>query len=263
MSKMRSPNYPSVSLPVAIQALSGIWEKEKRTIVPGHVAANAIGYTSLSGPARSKLAALKKFGLLDDNTNGMQISDLGLKVLHAQLGTDEHDAAIRQAATTPSLFSELLSSHSQASESAVKSYLILNKGFSDDGARIAARTFRETFEFAKLGEQDYAKGAATGKASPDLSNYGIGGPWAEKPGAGGAGGSMVPATFTGVNSFSLAVPFGGASLAVTISLQGQRLTQAHLARVRKYLELAEEDLPTSEQAGALDAIETETTTDGS
>jgi hypothetical protein len=43
-------------------------------------------------------------------------------------------------------------------------------------------------------------------------------------------------------ALALNVPFGKGSIAVQVHVTGQPITAAHLARVRKYLELAEEDL---------------------
>jgi hypothetical protein len=46
---------------------------------------------------------------------------------------------------------------------------------------------------------------------------------------------------TGV--LSLEVPYGTGALAVEIRVSGEPLKRAHIERIRKYLELAESDLP--------------------
>lgn len=56
-------------------------------------------------------------------------------------------------------------------------------------------------------------------------------------GSGGAGGGKPPEA--GV--FSLTVPFAKGSINVRVQVTGDAMSPAHLARVRKYLELAEQD----------------------
>ncbi len=65
MNRMRSPNYPAIGLDEAIKAVEVVWSKEKRTAVPIEVLGKAMGYKSVSGPVRTKTAALRKFGLLE------------------------------------------------------------------------------------------------------------------------------------------------------------------------------------------------------
>ena len=51
-------------------------------------------------------------------------------------------------------------------------------------------------------------------------------------------------------TLSLTLPYGGAGgeLTVQVRLVGERLTRSHLAKVRRYLQLAEDDLPEDEGA---------------
>src|SRR4051812_9121509 len=80
--KSRSPNYPSMGLGEAVELLKAFWEREHRTRVPSEVAALALGFKSLSGPAKTSLGALHQYGLLERNKDGVKVSDLGLSVLH-------------------------------------------------------------------------------------------------------------------------------------------------------------------------------------
>jgi hypothetical protein len=167
MAKMRSPNYPAVSLTEAIQRVRALWTKEKRTAVPADVAAKAIGYSGLSGPSRSTLGAMKKYGLVDSDDKTVCVSDLALRILHPA-NEGEQLQATQQAALLPELFASLHGSYAQASDDALRSYLITKLDFSESGARQVIKTFRETISLAKLDNSEYIP--PRGGAMEDKSN---------------------------------------------------------------------------------------------
>ena len=61
----RSPNFPSVNLADAIEAVRAIYQREGRSLMPRLSAAKALGYNSMNGRSLSKLGALRGYGLLD------------------------------------------------------------------------------------------------------------------------------------------------------------------------------------------------------
>lgn len=155
MARDRSPNYPAISLAVAVAAIKAFYEKERRTAVPGEVAAKAIGYAGMSGPARVKLASLKKYGLLEGNERtGLRISELGMHILFPTSG-DEEDEARRKAALEPELFRSLFENYAEASDDALKSYLITRLKFAPVGAKQVIAAFRDTLSFANLKKDGY------------------------------------------------------------------------------------------------------------
>jgi hypothetical protein len=152
MSKMRSPNYPAYSLRNCVDWAGKIWDAEGKTQLSPEGVAVAAGYKGLSGPSRTVIAALKKFGLLDESADGMRISALALNILHPSSELEVHEA-LRTAALTPGLFEQLYQTHAQASANAIAGYLINKLGFSRIGAAICADAFRDTVQFARLDEQ--------------------------------------------------------------------------------------------------------------
>ena len=154
MAKMRSPNYPAVGLSEAVTMAQKLWGKEKKTPVNAAVAATAIGYKGLSGPSRTALAAMKRFGLLEEDKVGMRVSPLALRILHAA-GEDDRLQALREAALKPELFRRLFKSHGQASNDALRSYLITRLNFSETGAKALIDAFRDTIAVAKLNDPEY------------------------------------------------------------------------------------------------------------
>jgi predicted house-cleaning noncanonical NTP pyrophosphatase (MazG superfamily) len=155
MAQMRSPNYPSIGLTDAVTLTRKLWDKEKRTPVTSELAAKAIGYKSLSGPARTTLAAMKKFGLLEDTKQGVSVSPLALRILHPA-SEEERLKALREAALRPELFRQLTEKHLEASDDALRSHLITTLDFSETGAKTFIDSFRDTMRFAKVEQNGYS-----------------------------------------------------------------------------------------------------------
>ena len=153
-TKMRSPNYPAIGLPDALTEVQKIWDKEKRAAVTMDVLATAMGYKSVSGPVRTKVAALRKYGLLDQTGGRYNLSDIAMKTLHGQ--ADEQAQARASAAQRPELFREFITTHPDASDAALRSELVLRRSFSDAGAKQFIKAFRETMSIADPSKASYS-----------------------------------------------------------------------------------------------------------
>jgi len=153
MAKMRSPNYPSLSLRESYQRVKLLWQKERKTAVPADVAAKAIGYSGISGPSRTALSAMKKFGLVDSDDKTVRVSELALRIIHPANDTEE-TKAMQQAALKPELFQQMYLTMQDASDDAMRSFLITKLDFSEAGANQFIKAYRDTMEVAKLGEPD-------------------------------------------------------------------------------------------------------------
>ncbi len=169
MGHMRSPNYPAVKLRDAIAAARLLWLKEKRTPVQVEVLAKALGYSSISGPVRTKVASLRQYGLLDESPNGVRLSDLAMKIVHSPENSDAYTKAVQVAALSPELFLDLRNTHPDGSEDAIKSYLILERGFSEAGARLAASAYRDAISFANFPEVGYTEHEQEEEPMPEAS----------------------------------------------------------------------------------------------
>jgi hypothetical protein len=232
--KMRSPNYPALSLAQTLEAADKLWKAEKRTPVSNETAAVALGYKSLSGPARVAIGALRQYGLIDKAEKGhIRLSDLAVAALHGN--ADEKQAALRRAAVNPALFKELAQHHMDASDAAIRSYLITKKDFAEDGAKKAAKAFRDTLKLAKPEASGYTN-IKSDQEPEFMASVRL-----------GENGDVIAETLdknrdSGI--LSLTVPYGsqGHQLSVQVRLAGERLKRSHIAKVRRYLEIAEEDL---------------------
>ena len=225
-TQTRSPSYPAAGLEDAIDAAEKLWKEAKRASVTHETAATAMGYRSLSGVARTMISTVRQYGLVEKAEKGhIRLTALAVSAIHGSL--EERQQAIRQAAVSPSLFLSLADTHSEASESVISSHRITKQGFIEDGARKAAKAFRATMALAN----ETASGYNENDVSQEPENI------MEQDNAGGGGDTGKP----GVGIMSLSVPYAKGNIAVQVKVTGEPLRPYHLARVRKYLELAEED----------------------
>lgn len=230
MANERSPNYPALSLPQAVALARKLWNSEKRTPVSNEAAATAMGFKSLSGPARVAIGSLRQYGLIDKADRGhVRMSE---RAVHILIGEgDERAKALKAAETAPDLFQELAKSHADASENAIRSFLVTKKNFVDDGARKAAKAFRETLNLAKSGASGYT--ADEGDKEPEAmreqeSNFSF--KAQESDGQ------------AKTDLLSFAVPYAKGKIAVQIRVSGEELNARHLAAVRRYLQMTESNM---------------------
>jgi hypothetical protein len=223
MTRTRSPNYPALPLKEAAELAQALWKQEKRTTVPPEVAARAWGYTSLSGPARIRLAALKRYALLEEDRQGVRVSELGMRLALEPAGSDAHARALREAALRPELFRQLYESHQEASDEALRSHLIFDRHFSEGGARAVVRAFRETLAVAGV------RGAARNGVQAPEATEGFGRAAAE--------GAPAPAAGRGGRTRVFVWPLSRGVVA-EVRLTGDDIRPAHFEELCRYLGLA-------------------------
>ncbi len=148
----RSPNYPAIGLPAALEFAAKIYEKEKRSEVSSEIAAKHLGYTSLNGRARRVLSALKAFGLFSEQNGQLKITDQGLQVMvYKDEKSPERQAALSDMAMRPQIFQTLMAKFGEnlPSDESFRAKLITEYGFMEDGAEACLRAFKESLPFIK------------------------------------------------------------------------------------------------------------------
>jgi len=145
MANARSPNYPGIGLPDAINRLNSIYQVEHRAKAAPEVIAKAMGFKSLNGSSLTVLSALKKYGLLDEVGKDLKVSDDGLLILVEPTDSEERHNAIERAAFMPSLFAEIRKNYgdSMPSDDNLRAFL-LRKGFVPSTVDSPIRAYRET-----------------------------------------------------------------------------------------------------------------------
>jgi hypothetical protein len=151
----RSPNYPAHGLSEAVGFARQVYDKEKRTVVSGEDIAKALGYSSLSGNARSKIATMKKYGMLEgDESQGMRLSELAIRLLFPTSDLMQVESR-KEAALTPNLFQYLYSEKIEGSDESMRNHLVNKLDFTLDGAAQAVASFRDAISFAGLDGNSY------------------------------------------------------------------------------------------------------------
>ena len=137
----RSPNYPAITLPQAIDDAKSVWQKHQRSTIAPIEAAQTLGFKGLSGASRPRLAALKKYGVLEKRGKGLALSDRGISFAVRQADSGLYADAVRGAIMDVSLFANLLRTHRDASRRMILEHLIADLSFTEDGAGRATEAF--------------------------------------------------------------------------------------------------------------------------
>jgi hypothetical protein len=147
----RGPKAPGHGLGKAVALLRDVVQGVGYGAANREVVAKSLGYTSLNGKSNRAIAALIHFGLLEKSGNAaVRISDLGKQIL---MPKDEREArsALVQAARNPSLYQRLFERFSgHGLPALLPNILVREYGVLPSSSDAAARTFRETVEYAGL-----------------------------------------------------------------------------------------------------------------
>ena len=147
VKRSRSPNYPALNLGDAVDGITKVFEKEGNRRTLGEDVAKALGHQSLSGAARVKVSALRKYGLLEPDGDGLRVSDQALSLINLPPDDPDHLAALREAALRPTLFYEIHETYGDTppSDGVLRNYL-LKKDFNHKVADDVIRLLRETMQ---------------------------------------------------------------------------------------------------------------------
>lgn len=183
--RTRSPSYPAIDLKEAIELANKIKISEGAAshYIPYQVALSHWGYTAKSGLGIVKIAALKKYGLIDDRgaseKREIKLTDIATKILfYFDNDPDNNDLYkfIKQVALTPAIYKELweLYSGELPSDATIKSYLVFqreNGTFSENIVDDVIKQFRATISFANLSKDDNISGDEQDKSGETKEEF--------------------------------------------------------------------------------------------
>lgn len=145
MPKVRSPNYPSLSLGPALEAVRPAFKNENRNKMSRTVLAKHLGYNSLNGRSLGKIGAVRAYGLLDGSGDELRISDDAVVALNAPDGSTERTAALGRLALKPTLFQELRKDFPDTLPSLENlKFSLIKRQFTPDAAEKAAKSYLAT-----------------------------------------------------------------------------------------------------------------------
>lgn len=154
----RSPNFPYIPLSDALSKTRVIAGLEHQHPADPAVILKHLGYKEkMSGSGGRTIAALRQYGLLEENNNQLRVSDFAYQLIHLPGGSGDVQDGIKKAALNPNIFRELYNNYSGnlPSDENLRSYLILKRGFNPRSVDDFIQVFRATIGYASLtpGEQ--------------------------------------------------------------------------------------------------------------
>lgn len=157
----RSPAYPFISLEKALERVQQLKDAEGFYTVPVTSAYKAWGISEKSSSSPQVLAALKHFGLVEYDGSGasrsVKLSDMARRIImDVRPGSADREKLIKQAALTPPIHRDLLKQYPVGfpSDATMQTFLVLERGFNENGAKSLIAEIKDTFAFAKVGEPD-------------------------------------------------------------------------------------------------------------
>ncbi|WP_150126073.1 hypothetical protein [Brevundimonas sp. LM2] len=147
--RTRSPNYPSLSLPEALDKVRLIYQSQHTHGAPREIVVKSMGYAGINGASATAISALSKYGLLEGRGDDIRVSDRAMRFLNP-LNDQERREAIQQAAREPILFHELSEKFPGPlpNEDVLRNYLVRN-GFAPAAVPGVILAYRDTLAYAE------------------------------------------------------------------------------------------------------------------
>jgi hypothetical protein len=156
----RSPNYPAVSLREAVERTGNLWKRDGKAGAPPKIAAVHIGFQSAHGQAMSVLAALKKFGLLEEVKDRLVPSQRAIEILNLPEQDPRRVQALKDAALSPTIYRELFEQHRSTglpADDVLEAELTTYRDFNPHAVAGFVKDFLDTLEFSGLLENGVLK----------------------------------------------------------------------------------------------------------
>jgi hypothetical protein len=156
----RSPNFPVTPLEDCINGIKIIYEKDKLAATSAEVLVGHLGYNKLHGTSRRVLSSLKQLGLLDELPDQRyKVSEFGFKIINSDLNSPNGLELLKEAVLRPNMFRNVIEEYKGdlPSPQTLLSYLVLEKGFTPDGAQTFIKVLRENMEFANITLEDFTE----------------------------------------------------------------------------------------------------------
>lgn len=156
MARLRSPNYPAISLAEALARVKQVFEKEHRHWMPKDVLAKHMGYSGINGASLGAISAMQKYGLLEREADQYKVSDRSIAILHPR-NEMEKSEAIMMAAREPALFADILNDFKgkPPSDDNLRSYLV-RRNFNQSSLTGVIQAFRETMDLVSAESGGYS-----------------------------------------------------------------------------------------------------------
>lgn len=251
MARVRSPNFPAISLPAAIDRIEKIYAKEQTVPASKETVAEHLGYSGMNGASLKVISALLKYGLLEETKDkNFRVSPLAMAIMHPA-SPEEKEDALRQAADGPALFQRLNSQFDgrRPSDTNLRSWLLRN-GFASSAVDNVIAAYSETMDLVG-GITDDFKAPEVNAVEPSSSRA------AQAPSPTMAAGTIVSPP----SRAPTAEPFSVELMRDRFRVVGELATRADALKLIDILKMAAtllpEDVPSQYVAGTPEADSSE------
>ena len=161
IKKHRSPAYPSIDLEMALKRAQRLWDVAGKHAAPLSGAMTAWNYSARSSGGLQTVAALKQYGLANDEGTGwtrrIMLTKLAqeLLVYGADKDSPEWKARSREAVLKPKIHAQLWQEYGGElpDDSMILPQLVLERGFSHEAAATMLKRFRASVAFARMTDE--------------------------------------------------------------------------------------------------------------
>ncbi|MBA3449531.1 MAG: hypothetical protein H0T56_18365 [Pseudaminobacter sp.] len=157
MARVRSPAYPSLSLPSAVDMIRKVHAVQQRTPEPRGVVLRHMGYAGESGRSLKAISSLIKYGFLEKHgsESGLRVTERAMAILYPHTPDDKVEA-LHEAANEPELFVDIFERWPDArpTEESLKAFLV-RRGFNANSVGQVARAFYDTFDLVSGRSDSY------------------------------------------------------------------------------------------------------------
>jgi hypothetical protein len=154
----RSPAYPALGLRDAIIRLRRVWDADKRAGSPVDAALRHMGFNSRNGASLKVLSAMKKFGLMEENSGRVILTQRAVEIVSFPPESERHVAALREAALFPGIYRTLAEQAvrrgSIPSDITLRAELQADMEFNPNAVEDFIKDFRDTLEYVSLADID-------------------------------------------------------------------------------------------------------------
>ena len=142
VSRIRSPNCPSVTLGEAIDLIRKVYHAEKHTRFRRETLAKHLGFSTLNGAAISKIGAIRAFGLIEGGGDVFVISQRAATILKAPKQSEDYVKAIDDAFLSPAIFKQIVRKFgNDASNQKLLNSWLIGRGFTPCAAEKALSSY--------------------------------------------------------------------------------------------------------------------------
>jgi len=158
MGRTRSPNFPTVDLGEAVDAIKKIYTAESRGKFPQLSAASHLGYSSMNGRSLGVLAALRAYGLLEGRGDDLSVTSDAIAIIEAPEGSADRKKALQQAFNGPPMFNRILEQYPDVPSPQTLRWWLIQQGFKSDSVDKSCEIYLNSRNLAIADSEAYVEG---------------------------------------------------------------------------------------------------------